>query len=483
MYDDDANESDGPKLGDLRHALSKPAIDSSQRVIDFMLNSSWTAGLRLNFLGWVLRGVFLLIAFVAMLSAPEAWLILVMPFALFGWLLAGLELFRDDIILARRNSGGLSGAIATHLASSRASAMPSLSGVTEALTAVLLVATFIRPIGWLTDLPVPVGSAFAWFFDLVTLQVTDTWRSIGVLALAGYAAVALAQALTDAGYNNHEPGREPAWWVRGFRWVSPFVYIAICLAVMAAGGVASGWLEAAVVTMYLATALLPVVSDNIQAAATHSHLELTAQSHRDLGAELSEEIHRVSMMLHREATQADLQGNHELGRTFERVFAEVDSIRARANSSGGIRRPATLQAILDLLHRKSDGYQRPVLTTSTPDVVLSHGGASLVRHIVLDLTANAFQAGATEVSVDAHVESLRTRLGLVTLVVTDNGPGFPEPTAMNVFPAGSSRQALATLCRTRRGRLTYERTVQHTIATAVFRTDLWAEQPESEHVL
>lgn len=456
----DAPDIDDLELGDLRQALSNPFGRGTRQVLDFMLTSAWMAGLRLNFLGWVLRGLFLATAVVAMLTAPRASLLLVIPVAFGGWGLAGLELFRTDIIDAHKDNRGPVGRVAAHLASSRAQAMPSVSGVLEAVTAPLLALPFIRPVSGLPGV--------AWFVELFTIPATHWWRSVGVLALVCYAAVALAQALTDSGYYNHELGREPTRLEWVFRWGAVYFYIAVSLGVAAAAGVRSGWLTGVVVTLFLTLALLPVISNQLQAAASHAHVAMAAKSDQEVAAVLSEDMHRVSGMLLAQADLANIRGDTQTERVLKRAYAELDAVRTQA-VAGSAGQPATLGTLVEQLSHKR--AHPASMNVETPNIVLAHGGGSIIRHLILDLTANAHQAGATEVLVNVRAVPAGKRTATVTITVTDNGPGFPPEIDMNSFPRGSSRRALATLCN--RGRLTYERTESQTIARAVLPADLW----------
>lgn len=440
--------SSGPALGGLREALLRPsAVGSSHHLVDFSLSSAWLSSLRLNFAGWILRGMLLLIALAAGLTAPGLALLLFVPVCV-GWSLAGLELLRNDIIAAGSERSGLIGIVARHLDSSRGVAIPTLSGVLENLGTVGALAMFAGP---------------------VALEVTSSWRDIGVVAMAGFVGVAAGQVVTDAGYYNYEPGREPALWMRWFRWLIPPLYAGVGLAAIVAAGGARGWVLATVVGMFVGVAALMLVSDSIQAAATTTHLAVAAERAREFAAELSEEVHRVTTTLDQAAGAAK---NDQVARAYRRAFAEIDAVRARANT-GNLRKPAPIGDLLGILDRKTPRSERVTASTSAPEIVLAHGGATLLRNAILDLADNARAAGAKEVSVNVDVDPVNTSTVFVTVRVSDDGPGVGPEDQSNDYASGSSRAALAHVCQRRRGFLTYTRTDGHTTATAKFRTDLW----------
>lgn len=443
--------TDGPNThtsAGLREAFRRPsAHGSSHHLVDFLLSSAWLSSLRLNFGGWLLRGAFLMAAVVAALVAPAPTLPLLLP-AVLGWVLAGVELLRRDFIAIGSERHGPVGWVSRHLEESRGTAIPTVSGVLENVGSLSLLMLFIGPL---------------------SLDLPQSWRDAGVLATAGYVGVAAAQVVTDAGYYNREPGREPSWWVWCFRWALTPLYAMVGAAVVVLAGNVRGWVVAVLVTIFVGVAVIAVISDNIQAAATATHLAVAEERAREFAAELSEEVHRVSTYLANEALTAD---DEHVARAYERAFAEIDAIRARA-SGGSLSTPVSVSELLHLLDRKAQSADGFSVSTSAPHAVLSHGGATLLRHIALDLVMNARTAGAEQIDVDVDVEPLQKEVVFVTVRVTDNGPGFANVEDMNDFPAGSSRETLARICRQRRGFLRYERADSRTIVTARYRTDLW----------
>lgn len=438
-----------PTPGTLRDALRRPKAKSSHHLVDFLLGSAYLSTLRLNLMGWAVRGVALTVAVACALLAPSWALLLIAPSVL-GWFLAGIELFRHDIMDVGAGKSGVLGKLWRHLASSRGRAIPTLSAVLENGGAFVLLAAFIGP--------------FA-------LDLEGVPRDVGLVAAATYLAVAAAQVVTDSGYYNREPGREPAPWVRVVRWVLVPFYVGLGALALAATGGVTGWVAGTLAMMFASTVAVALVSDNIQAAALLTHLSMAEERSAEFAAELSAEVHRATTGL---AALAEGDKDTPQSRAFELAFAEIDAIRVRA--SYGMGDPPTISEVLALLERKYATGERIVIQAEQPDIRLTPAAATLLRLLVMDLVANARTTGADRVQVQASIGFPKGTVPFMTLKITDNGPGFANKTDMTNFAPGSSREALARMCTRRRGSLTYERINETTVAHAYYRTDLFTQK-------
>ena len=436
------------ELASLRQALDTARSAERSKPVDFLISAAWLTSLRFNLGGWVFRGAVLVGCFAcATTIAVESMLLCLVP--LLGWALAGLELLRSDMVTTTAERTGWPARLAVHLARSRGRAMASASGLLENLGALALLLGFYAP--WAD--PDPPA------------------QSIGIVLTAAYGAVAAAQVMTDAGYFNLEPGLEPATWKRVFRQLLPGLYLAaVSVVIMIATDSGRAWTLTAVTALFVVVHVIGAVTDNALSAAVTSYLTSAEQEGVTLAAQLSEEVHRIGLFLDEQAQDSD---DPKIRRAYALAFAEVDAVRMRA-SQRQLNSPPDLDSLLNLLGRK-DGVDLRA-HSDDPTRRLSHAGTTTLRHIVLDLLANALDVGARSITVNVSVSEAAWPRVWITIVVEDDGPGFADEVVMHEFAPGSSRASLHAICSAspgRKGGLTYTRNGGFTRATARFRTDTW----------
>lgn len=445
---------DTVELASLREALNTSRSADRSKSVDFLVAAAWLTSLRFNLGGWVLRGAVLVGCFAcATTIAVTSMVLCLVP--LLGWALAGLELLRSDMVTATAERAGWPGRLAVHLSRSRGRAMATASGLLENFGAVALLIGFYAP--WTDSNPAAQG--------------------IGIVLTSAYGAVAAAQVMTDAGYFNLEPGLEPATWKRVFRQLLPGLYLAaVIVVIMLATDSGRAWALTAVTALFVAVHVIGAVTDNALSAATSSYLSAAEQEGVTLAAQLSEEVHRIGLFLDEQAQDSD---DPKIRRAYALAFAEVDAVRKRA-SQRQLDSPPDLDSLLDLLGRKDGTGLRT--HCDDPTRRLSHAGTTTLRHIVLDLFANALDAGARTITANVSVSEAAWPRVWITIVVEDDGPGFSDEGVMHDFAPGSSRASLHAICSAspgRKGGLTYARTGGLTRATAKFRTDTWTGTPPS----
>lgn len=411
---------------------------------EFRLSTAWTAAVRFNLAGWVIRGLLLIgIVLTAAKAAAPPLLIWTLPFL--GWVLAGLDLFGEHI--GDRWTTGLKGRLASHLENGRGTAAANAPAILENGGALAFGMIFVGPL---------------------SLDLTGSAEIAGLLMLTAFASVLVAQIVTDAGYYNFSPEKPTDPLVTAFRWVAIPVYAvsgaALCLAALPQPK--DKWAAALALSLFGSAVVAAATHANAHRAASLTWVTESRRQQRDVSAALAGEVHRIGVQLTQRAVITD---NADVALPMRWAFAELDDLRVRAQAHR-LAEPTRLAELVDLLSRKDMLPTNVKITLDSPDLTLCITGSTVLRQVVLDLAANAVAAGATRTDIRVTVTPQVHPIARVEVAVTDNGPGLSDA---ELTPApGSSRWAISSLCRSRGGALTYARRDDLTEARAVFHTDI-----------
>lgn len=440
-------EQDGFRLVGWRDAVRSVAVEA-RPALEFRLASAWRASVRFNLVGWLVRG--LLLVAVAVVGTPAGWVWVMLAWlaALIGWLLAGLDLFGEQ--LAERWRVGVAGRFADHLQQGRGVAAWNLPAVLENGGAVALWLAFGLP-------------------PLRELGASGT--ATGLVLVSAFGAVLVAQIVTDAGYYNANPHQQPRWYASAARWLLVPVYAGVAFGTCLFADLpdATGaWASALSLVLFGCAAVVALVVANSHAAAVSAWLVHSERQRGDMVLTMSGVVHRIGFEL---SSMADeLEGDTAAARKLREAFTQFDVLSERVKTKE-LDEPLPLGRLLELVGRKHFGPGVEATAGEHAGVVLTEGGTTVLLQVVLDLVANAAAAGATSTTVEVDVDVWAHPTARLSVTVTDNGTGFdgvdPKPAP------GSSRDVIQRLCARRGGELAYALADRLTVARATFDADVW----------